>query len=386
MTPSSTRVLPAPLPPSPGAGAALRALREPATRRRVLAGALATSLAVHLAFSLWPVDLDAPPETPPLSVTLTEMPPPPKPVPVAAAPKPKPKRIAPRPVAPPMPVSEPEPPPIAIDEPAPVAADEPAIANAEPGIADAAPAAEPAPVAEAPAPATEVAAAPEPAVDEAPPVRLPPRVDLAYKVFLGTQGFWIGDATYRFEHTGSQYRIATVGQARGLAALLIRGQGRIESEGRITRTGLQPARFAIERGSSDRREVAAFDWESGFVTLHNQDRAALELPTYDPLALMWQAYFTPPTSDLQTFNIATTRRVMRYTVTREGTERIEWPQGEIDTERWHRKSDDGRTDGYVWLAPSLHYVPVKMRVVATNRGTIEALLDSIRVDEPVAVQ
>ena len=69
-------------------------------------------------------------------------------------------------------------------------------------------------------------------------------------------------------------------------------------------------------------------------------------------------------------------------VTREGDETIEWAQGEIDTERWHRRSDDGKTDGYVWLAPSLHYVPVKMRVVATNRGTLEALLDSIRVDEP----
>jgi hypothetical protein len=30
----------------------------------------------------------------------------------------------------------------------------------------------------------------------------------------------------------------------------------------------------------------------------------------------------------------------------------------------------------------MHYVPVKVRVVATNRGTLEALLDSIRVDEP----
>jgi hypothetical protein len=77
---------------------------------------------------------------------------------------------------------------------------------------------------------------------------------------------------------------------------------------------------------------------------------------------------------------------MRYTVTREGTERIEWAQGEIDTERWHRRSDDGKTDGYAWLAPSLHYVPVKMRIVATNRGTLEALLDSIRIDEPVAQQ
>ena len=65
------------------------------------------------------------------------------------------------------------------------------------------------------------------------------------------------------------------------------------------------------------------------------------------------------------------------------TDTITWPQGEIETERWHRRSDDGNTDSYFWLAPSLHYVPVKLRIVATHRGTIEATLDSIRIDEPV---
>ena len=349
-----------------GAGSTWRDLRRRLTPRRLLLAALATSLAVHFALSLWPVEFDAPPDQAPLSVSLTEMPPPP--TPVAPAAKPKPKRIPPKSVLAPAP------------EPAPVAADDTPVADA--GSA----AATPEPAVAAPAPTETVAEAPDAAVPETPPVQLPPRVDLAYTVFLGTQGFMIGEATYRFEHTGNQYRIATVGQARGLAALLIRGQGKLESHGLITPTGLQPQEFAIERGSRERREVAVFDWESGVVTLHDQNAVALELPTYDPLALMWQAYFSPPTSDEQSFNIATTRRVMRYTVTREGTERITWAQGEIDTERWHRRSDDGKTDGYAWLAPTLHYVPVKMRIVATNRGTLEALLDSIRIDEPVAQQ
>ena len=99
---------------------------------------------------------------------------------------------------------------------------------------------------------------------------------------------------------------------------------------------------------------------------------------------MWQFYFSPPTTDEISFSIATTRRVFRYTVTRERTEKVEWGQGEIDTDVWHRRSDDGKTDSYMWLAPSLHNVPVKLRVVATNRGTLEALLDSMRIDEPTA--
>ncbi len=328
--------------------------------------ALAASIAVHLAISLWPAELPTTPPFAPLAVTITELPPPPLPEPAprpAKPAKPKPKRATPAP--PPLP-------------PAPIAEESPAtIAEATPPP-DATSSA-----AETTASAPEFA--PEPAPIEPPPVVLPPRVDLAYKVFLGTQGFLIGEAVYRFEHDGSQYRIETVGEARGLAALLLHGQGRLESRGMITPAGLQPLEFAVERGSRERREVAHFDWETGLVTLHEDKTLALELPTFDPLALMWQFYFAPPTTDEQSFYVATTRRVQRYTATREALETIPWRDGELVTERWHRRSDDGKTDGYAWLAPSLRYVPVKVRLNGP-RGTLEALLDAIRVDEPLATK
>jgi hypothetical protein len=196
----------------------------------------------------------------------------------------------------------------------------------------------------------------------------------------------IGEAVYRFEHADNHYRIATVGEARGIAALLLRGQGRLESHGTITAQGLQPLGFNVERGSRDRRESALFDWETGIVTLHELKTEALDLPTYDPLTIMWQFYFAPPTEGRFGFAVATTRRVARYLFVREGTERITWSAGEVETERWHRRSEDGKTEALVWLAPSLNYIPVKMRVSNTNRGTVEALLDSIRVDEKLAQQ
>jgi hypothetical protein len=129
-------------------------------------------------------------------------------------------------------------------------------------------------------------------------------------------------------------------------------------------------------------ESAVFDWEAGIVTMHDNRTAVLDVPTFDPMTIMWQFYFTPPTTDQVSFSLATPRRMTRYTVTREETEKIEWAQGTVDAERWHRRSDDGKTDAYVWLAPALRYVPVKMRVVNTDRGTVEVLLSSIRIDEP----
>jgi Protein of unknown function (DUF3108) len=339
--------------------------RAGARTRRVLLVALVLSLLVHLAFTLWPADVTVGPDATPLTATLTEMPAPPKPSAIAQVPpKPKVRKTS----------------PIAAPTPTPVdAVPEPATTDA-PGAAAVA--------AEAPkddATATAATAAAEVIPGAATGTRtLPPRVDLAYKVFYGTQGFLIGEAVYRFEHANNRYRIATIGEARGLAALVLRGQGKIESRGLITDEGLLPQTFRVERGGPDRVETATFDWETGIVTMFENKTAPLDMPTFDPLSLMWQYYFTPPTATNVTFTVATPRRVQRYTITREETEKIEWSQGTIDAERWHRRSDDGKTDAYVWLAPSLHYIAVKMRVSNTSRGTIEVVLDGIRVDENAA--
>jgi len=326
--------------------------------RRALVIALGLSLAAHLAFTFLPVSTPEAPDSTPLTATLTEMPPPPKPVAVGPArAKPRPKRIA----------------AVAVPTPAPV--EIPAETAETPAAAEAAEA----PAANA---AEPVATLPEviPGAAVTAPV-LPPRVDLAYNVYYGTHGFLIGEATYRFEHTDNQYRIATVGKARGLAALILRGTGKLSSRGLITADGLQTLEFDVERGGPDRRESAIFDWEAGIVTLHDNKTATLDLPTFDPMTIMWQFYFTPPTGDVVSFSLATPRRMTQYTVTREETEKIEWAEGTVDAERWHRRSDDGKTDAYVWLAPALRYIPVKMRVVNTDRGTVEVLLSAIRIDE-----
>mgnify|MGYP001792023062 CR=1 FL=1 len=139
----------------------------------------------------------------------------------------------------------------------------------------------------------------------------------------------IGDATYRFEHTGDRYRISTVAQARGLAALIVHGTGKIESRGRITPNGLKPYEFAIERGSADKREVAYFDWGAGNVVLHDGAIAPLEAPAFDPLTILWQSYFSPPSRNDPTFSLAPTRRVSRYTWSTEAQESPALPTGAV---------------------------------------------------------
>jgi len=328
---------------------------------------------LHLVWSMWPIEFTpiTAPEEPALVATLTEMPPPPVPT-VAPPPAPALKRVP----VPKSRVRRIEHPPVITAPSSPVTTDvEP---SATPS-ADAERTAATSPAANAPATLSDVVIGP-PESPAAPPIVLPPRLDLAYKVFFGTHGFMIGEATYRFEHTGDRYRISTIGQARGLAALIVHGTGKVESRGRITPDGLKPYEFAIERGSADKREVALFDWDARDVVLHDGTMAPLEAPAFDPLTILWQPYFSPPSGDDQTFSLATTRRVARYTLSLEGEETIAWRDDNVPTQRWHERSDDGKTEGWFWLAPSMHYIPLKMRVTRTSRGTLEVLLDSIRAD------
>jgi len=339
--------------------------------RGVLVLAFAASLLLHLAVTQWDIRFPESSEAvPPLAATITELPPPPPPAP--APPRtPKPKRnvrVAAAASAPVVAQAEP-----AVEQaiPAQDAAQEPPMAAApldEPVAA--------APLDEPVATATELPALPK---------QLPPRIDLAYRAFLGTRGFFIGDAVYRLEHSGNQYKISTVAEARGLAALFYRGQGKATSEGAITASGLQPNSYSIERTHNYRRESATFDWESGMVILNDDKALPLELPTFDPLAVIWQFYFAPPGQEDAEFNIATTRKIYHYIFHRVGNETVTLPFGDVDAQIWKRQSGDGGLEAQIWLAPSLHYVAVKVRV-SNDRATVEALLDSIHVDETIAQQ
>jgi uncharacterized protein DUF3108 len=351
--------------------------------RPALLVALGASIALHVLWSLWPVEFNVTPAPPPLSVTLEEMPAPLRLAPLPPTPEPTPlpaKRLVP---LKPKPRPHPQHRPI---QHAPVIA---APATRAPAI-DTSPAAQPrapapsqtasAPVEEKAAPAIKDVVTGPPADDAKPQVVLPPRLDLAYKVFYGTQGFMVGAAIYRFEHDGDAYRISTYAEPRGLAALFVHGHGLLESRGTITATGLKPYELVIERGTSDKREVAYFDWDAGNVVLNDGELIPLDPPAYDPLTLLWQSYFSPPSRDDQRFTLVTPRRVTRYTFKLQAEEPVPWRNGEVMTQRWHQISDDGKTEAWFWLAPSMHYVPMKMRIARTSRGTVEALLAAIRTD------
>ena len=309
---------------------------------RILASALLISLALHLlmlasAGSWW-----TPPakEIPfPIEANLALPEPAPRPVP-----RPKPRAIPAAPVAPAPAIATETPPapsPPVEPPPEPVAAPQPVAVT---------------PVAETPPPP---AAAPEPAALVL--RKLPQHLTLRYAVQSGEGGFNLGQAIYTWQQRDGHYSLVSIAQATGLASLFVSGKLVQTSEGAITANGLQPEQYWLTRNER-RQDVARFDWtqrrlglSGGGVDLPAASQDLLSFPfhlamTMDESAREWSLWVTNG------------RKLRDYPFRNLGRERLTLGESEIETLHLQgSRGGEGTLD--VWLAPSRHWLPLRIRTL-----------------------
>ena len=264
-----------------------------------------------------------------------------------------------------------------------------------PGDADTAPGAEPAPpaapasVASASASAASTPATPPPAQDPstnagvdisapgaspgqgastaAPPVRLPAPTRLAFDVTGQAKKFtYSARAELLWQHDGSRY------EARQEVSLFLLGSRSQKSVGHITPQGLAPERFS-DRARSE--QAAHFDQAKGRVTFSANTPAATVGPgAQDRLSIFIQlgallagdpARFVPGTQI--TLTTVSARNADRWTFTVERPETLELPAGTTQTlklQRLPRRDYDQKAE--LWVAPSLGYLPVRIKLTQAN--------------------
>lgn len=307
----------------------------------------------------------------PTAATVTPAPvPAPRPKPVTAKP-PIAKASPPKPVV--APVQQPEP----IASPAPQMEH---VATAPPETAHSAdaPAIEGPPPAAAPAPAEPAiaqASTPEPSPAEAPPTTptaLPPAeppasTRLLYDVTGSVKGIGYKaqgalDWTVKNDHY----------EARMEMRVMLLGSRSQTSSGRIGPGGLMPERFADKSRSEKAAHFEAAEQRIRFssnapeVPLQPgaQDRLSLFLQLASLLQARPQAYATGQTVDMQVAGTGDAP-IWRFEVGEEST--ISLPAGEFKVRhltRQPRKEFDSTVE--MWLAPSLHHLPVRLRVTQSN--------------------
>ncbi|MEZ5541644.1 MAG: DUF3108 domain-containing protein [Pseudomonadota bacterium] len=138
------------------------------------------------------------------------------------------------------------------------------------------------------------------------------------------------------------------------------------SRGKLTASGIRPDKYRYQRtgGSSEREAELTFDWRT--MRVHNDvedSKWEMDIPagTLDKLvAQLGMMYALADGRTDVTFNIADGGKLKDYRFKVVGEETVETPAGTFDTVKVARLRDDNKRETFVWCAPELHYLPVRI--------------------------
>jgi len=198
--------------------------------------------------------------------------------------------------------------------------------------------------------------------------RLPPRGSIRFRVDRGDSNFEIGVAHQDWEFEDGRYRLYSVVETTGLVSLFRSLRIEMESLGRFSENGLQPEVFGVMREGRRAREKALFDWETMKLRVSDRPEQVLNPGAQDLLSFYYQLGFMEiPAGGTGSMSVATGKKYGLYRLENLGDEDIEIPLGVVRT-RHLRAPGENSTE--LWLAYDYRLLPVKIRHVDNNGGTL----------------
>ena len=189
----------------------------------------------------------------------------------------------------------------------------------------------------------------------------PPTFVATYSV--AWHGITAGESTLTLAETApGEYRYSSVDHAHGLFALFLPHAITQESRFRLVDGQIQPLSFRSQGGGP--AEDVRFDWTSGRVSGTAKKKhidLKLEPGTQDPgsvqIALM-MAFLAgkPPPS----FWMLNTDVINQFEFVRRGEATLDTPLGKLQTVLYTSHHAKARRTTYMWLAPSLDYLPARL--------------------------
>lgn len=166
-------------------------------------------------------------------------------------------------------------------------------------------------------------------------------------------------------------------EARTVISHFLLGTSTQISTGKITAQGLEPARFS----NKYRNEVVVrFDRDKNKAIFNTDMPEAPLLPgAQDQASVFWQAASTVaaapsryPVGSTLTYQTIGPRTVEMWTFTVGATEKLALPGGEVSAIRlWREAAHENDAKGEVWLAPSMQYLPVRIRLTKGSNEMID---------------
>lgn len=200
----------------------------------------------------------------------------------------------------------------------------------------------------------------------------PAPVRLQYDINGVASGFpYRANAELRWMTDGKTY------EARMQISHFLLGTNTQTSTGKITPQGLEPARFTTKFRDE---VVVRFDRAKNKITFSNdmpespllpggQDQASVFLQAASAVAAAPSRY---PAGSTLTFQTIGARTVEIWTFTVGTTEKLDLPGGEVSAIRlWREAAHENDAKGEVWLAPSMEYLPVRIRLTKSSNEMID---------------
>jgi hypothetical protein len=232
------------------------------------------------------------------------------------------------------------------------------------------------------APVTEppLAVPPEPIIEPplAQPAKtaLPGRGRMRYVITRGEGGFVIGESVHSWDHDGFTYRLKSMTETTGIAAVFKPAQIFQSSQGEISAAGLRPREFRHERSAGI--DTAKFDWVRRVVAYAGREENLVE-GTQDMLSMYYQLVLLAPRSGTIEIPIATGRKLMSYRFEVLGEETLAFPAGGRQTV--HIRTRSGNDIIEMWLpigeGEQSRGMPLKIRILDRKGEIYDQIADDL---------
>ena len=241
-------------------------------------------------------------------------------------------------------------------------------------------------VAAEPPPAEPPLAVPSaPTIEPAAPVpaktSLPGKGRMRYLITRGEGSFVIGESVHSWDHDGFTYRLKSVTETTGIAAMFKPARIAQSSEGEVTAAGLRPREFRHERAAGI--DTASFDWVRRVVTYAGREGSLAE-GTQDMLSMYYQLVLLAPRSGTLEMPIATGRKLVNYRFEVLGEETLIFPAGGRQTV--HIRTRSGKDSIEMWLpigeGEQSRGMPLKIRILDRKGEIYDQIADDSPPTEP----
>lgn len=196
-------------------------------------------------------------------------------------------------------------------------------------------------------------------------VKWPAGGEVVFDITQGEGGMVIGKGVHRWDHDGRGYRMSTLLETVGLAALFKDFEYTQSSEGDVTPQGLVPRSFVVEQKGRE-TEKATFDWRSSSVLIERgkgrRETESLARGDLDVLSV-WHMVGIRPGRELPAeITLVSNRGADPASVEVVGMQDVDLPIGRLRTMHVRLKAHSGKLDIGLWLSEKHAWAPVRVRL------------------------